>query len=222
MLRDAGNPFFIASLTPWHSIDWRARQLKRQIEQAFPEGKVNLLGHSMGGLDSRYLTSLLDFSDRIASVTTIGTPHRGSTVGDIAMGIIPESAFTAANRLLGILECSGEGLQQITRKNLTEDLGPRMANMPGVAYFSATSAIPNSSVMTRSLPMFWVPHRLLLKNEGDNDGFVSVESSKWGEHICTYAGDHYGQIGQFLGRSRGLDYLKFYEEILTRLKREGM
>ena len=63
---------------------------------------------------------------------------------------------------------------------------------------------------------------MLTRYEGDNDGFVSVHSASWGEHICTYVGDHYGQIGQFLGRSRGLDYLRFYEEILRRLKREGM
>jgi triacylglycerol esterase/lipase EstA (alpha/beta hydrolase family) len=62
----------------------------------------------------------------------------------------------------------------------------------------------------------------MTKIEGDNDGFVSVESAKWGEHICTYSGDHYAQIGQFLGRSRGMDYMKFYDEIFTRLKNDGM
>jgi hypothetical protein len=96
-----------------------------------------------------------------------------------------------------------------------------MPNVRGVGYFSATSAIPKS-IMKYSLPMFWIPHKVLKRYEGDNDGFVSVQSATWGEHICTFRGDHYGQIGHFLGRSRGLDYLKFYGEILTRLKREGM
>ena len=48
------------------------------------------------------------------------------------------------------------------------------------------------------------------------------ESAKWGEHICTYVGDHYAQIGQILGRSRGLDFMAFYHEIFGHLKKQGM
>jgi triacylglycerol esterase/lipase EstA (alpha/beta hydrolase family) len=221
MLKDAGNVFFIPSLTSWHSLEHRGNQLKEQLDKAFPEGKFNLIGHSMGGLDSRYVTSALGLADRVASVTTIGTPNRGSFMGDLATGMVPNAAFDVANKLLGVLEYSSDGFRQITTKYHSEVLSQKLVNMPGVGYFSATSAIP-SNVMTTSLPMFWIPHRVLSSYEGDNDGFVSVQSASWGEHICTYQGDHYGQIGQFLGRSRGLDYLKFYEEILTRLKREGM
>jgi triacylglycerol lipase len=221
ILRDSGNPFLIANLTAWHSIEFRAQQLKEQIEEHFPEGKVNLIGHSMGGLDSRYVTSALGMGERVASVTTIGTPNRGSIMGDLTTGALPNAAFLAANRLLRMFEYSSEGFQQITTKYSSEVLSQKMPNVPGVAYFSATSAIP-SPIMKYSLPLFWIPNRIISRIEGDNDGFVSVHSASWGEHICTYRGDHYGQIGQFLGRSRGLDYLKFYDEILTRLKSEGM
>jgi triacylglycerol lipase len=221
MLRDSGTEFMIAKLTSWHTIEWRAQQLKDQIEKTFPEGKVNLIGHSMGGLDSRYLTSSLGMAERVASVTTIGTPNRGSLIGDMATGALPNRAFLAVNSLLKVLECSSDGLKQITTKYNSEVLSQKMLNMPGVGYFSATSAIPDP-VMKYSLPIFWLPNRILKRYEGDNDGFVSVHSATWGEHICTYRGDHYGQIGQFLGRSRGLDYLKFYDEILRRLHREGM
>jgi triacylglycerol lipase len=93
--------------------------------------------------------------------------------------------------------------------------------MPNVAYYSATTAISNP-LITKALPLFWIPHQLIKKTEGDNDGFVSVESAKWGEHICTYSGDHYSQIGQVLGRARGMDYIQFYTEIFSRLKQDGM
>lgn len=36
----------------------------------------------MGGLDARYLASQLGCSERVASVTTIATPHWGSPVAD--------------------------------------------------------------------------------------------------------------------------------------------
>src|SRR5438046_3149958 len=83
-LREAKNEVFIPNLTPFHTIDYRAKELKQQIEKKFPAvQKVNLVAHSMGGLDARYLTSKLEFSDRIASVTTIGTPNRGTVLIDL-------------------------------------------------------------------------------------------------------------------------------------------
>lgn len=220
LLKNAGNRFFVAKLTAWNSIEWRAEQLKTQIEAVFADEKINLIGHSMGGLDSRYLTSSLGFADRVASVTTIGTPNRGSIISDLALDRVGETAFMAANRLLSTMGFSTDGLKQLSRKYQAETLAPQIANVAGVGYFSATSAIP-AQFMKHSLPLFWLPHRMLQNHEGDNDGFVSVESARWGEHICTYRGDHYAQIGQFLGRSRGLDYLGFYGEILDRLHREG-
>src|SRR5690348_5107610 len=103
-LKQAGNRVFVANLTSWHTIKHRAAELKRQIEEAFPDERVNIVSHSMGGLDSRYLVSKLDFAERVTSVTTIGTPHRGSTLGDIASGIFPEATFAALDRLLGTME----------------------------------------------------------------------------------------------------------------------
>ena len=175
----------------------------------------------MGGLDARYLTSQLDFADRVASVTTIGTPNRGTTVGDIASGLLPNSAFSTADRFLKLMGSSTGALKQITREYCTGEFASLTHNVSGVGYFSATTAIANP-FMSRSLPIFWIPYRILSKLEGDNDGFVSVESAKWGDHICTYDGDHYSQIGQFLGRARGTDYIKFYNEIFRHLKKEGM
>ncbi len=220
LLKNSGNRFHIADLTSWQGIETRAEQLKKQIEEHFPEGKVNLVGHSMGGLDCRYLVSGLGFGDRVASVTTIGTPNRGSHMADVVMRTVPKRAIHRIEQMLKLLDLSSIGFLQITVEHYNEVLATKMADFPGVAYFSATSAIPEPA-RKHSLPIFWMTHPLLKRHEGDNDGFVSVESAKWGEHICTYPGDHYAQVGQFLGRSRGLDYMKFYREIFGRLKKEG-
>src|SRR5437868_2175275 len=75
--RASGNDVYVANLTSWTTTEHRADQLKAQIETNFPDGKVNLIAHSMGGLDSRHLISRLVFEDRVASLTTVGTPHRG-------------------------------------------------------------------------------------------------------------------------------------------------
>jgi triacylglycerol lipase len=222
-LRAAGNRVYVANLTAWQTIENRSEQLKKQILENFPEGKVNLIGHSMGGLDARYVTSALGLgaAQRVASVTTVGTPNRGSVVGDIATGMLPDSGFVAVDRLLKLLDSSAMGMRQVTSRYCIETLNPAAPDIPGVQYFSASSAITDPIVRS-ALPLFWVPYVVLKGYEGDNDGFVSVHSAQWGNYICTYPGDHYGQIGQFLGRSRGLDYVKFWDEIFGALHKAGV
>lgn len=45
--------------------------------------KINLIAHSMGGLDSRYLIAKLEQENyQVVSLTTVLTPHRGSEVAD--------------------------------------------------------------------------------------------------------------------------------------------
>jgi triacylglycerol lipase len=220
-LRDAGTPLLIARLPIFHSIASRAQALRDQIEAAFPAGqKVNLVGHSLGGLDARYFARTLDPDRRVASVTTIGTPNAGTGIADLVLKHLPGPAFEAANRLMGALGGSLDAFREISPESMGGEFGARLARAPGVAYFSATSIIPKS-YLRHALPTFWIPHHLLKRLEGDNDGFVSEASARWGEHILTATGDHYAQIGHFLGRTRGLDYAAFYEAIFERLRREG-
>lgn len=221
LLRAAGTPLLIARLPVFHSIASRAQALHEQIEAAFPAGqKVNLVGHSLGGLDARYLARTLDASGRVASVTTIGTPNHGTAIADLVLKHLPGPAFDAANRLMGTLGGSLDAFREISPESMRGDFGARLAAAPGVTYFSATTAIPRT-YLRHSLPTFWIPHHLLKRLEGDNDGFVAVESARFGEHILTEVGDHYAQIGHFLGRTRGLDYADFYGAIFGRLQREG-
>src|SRR5690606_8557234 len=79
-LRDESNEVFIPNLSFWHALDKRAAELKEQIEKRFPDAsqKINLIGHSMGGIDCRYAVSKLGLSDRVASVTTVGSPNKGT------------------------------------------------------------------------------------------------------------------------------------------------
>src|SRR3712207_3367386 len=119
-LKQSGNRVFVANLTSWHTIKHRATELKRQIEEAFPDERVNIISHSMGGLDSRYLVSALGFAERVASVTTIGTPNRGTSLSDVSLGLIPAPALLAVNRVASLLSSSFEGLQQVSQRYFTE------------------------------------------------------------------------------------------------------
>ena len=70
--------------------------------------KVHLLAHSQGGIDARVLLTDLDYADRVASLTTISTPHRGTRIADLA-GSAPDGLLNPAGQLLGWLVGSLEG-----------------------------------------------------------------------------------------------------------------
>lgn len=68
---------------PKGSIQDRSAEMARQIKDRFGAEKVHVIAHSMGGLDARYL--IAQGNANIASLTTLGTPFRGTLVADVAV-----------------------------------------------------------------------------------------------------------------------------------------
>lgn len=66
-----------------------AGRLKHILQETGKE-KVNVIAHSKGGMETRYLISSLNEGRHIASLTTISTPHNGSVSMDklMKLGII--------------------------------------------------------------------------------------------------------------------------------------
>ena len=85
---DRGHPLILSKVHPTGSIERRARELKANIRRQLKtlgrdeKEKVVIIGHSMGGLDARYMISKLGMDDRVAALVTITTPHRGSPYAD--------------------------------------------------------------------------------------------------------------------------------------------
>ena len=84
--------FAIFSHVGWaEGVKARAATLRGEVERVLADSnmdKVHIIGHSMGGLDARHM--LYDgrqdqFESKIASVTTIGTPHWGSSFADYVL-----------------------------------------------------------------------------------------------------------------------------------------
>ncbi|WVQ79273.1 hypothetical protein IAT38_001369 [Cryptococcus sp. DSM 104549] len=83
------------------SVKERAEQMHDFLRTTLPRGTgVNFVAHSMGGLDCRYLIShLRPTSYTPLSLTTIGTPHRGSPFMDWCaanIGVGSAAAFATA------------------------------------------------------------------------------------------------------------------------------
>ncbi len=91
----------LGSVPPFDTPQVRAEFLADQVDALLAETgaeKVNLVCFSMGGIDCRFLVSPagLDFGAKVASVTTISSPHRGSFVADVATKVLPGTDHSAA------------------------------------------------------------------------------------------------------------------------------
>jgi len=104
--RFPGLHILVPAVAPVGSIEVRGTQLREQILQGLqtkdldPNKPVHIIAHSMGGLDSRFLLSPDNpdnLADRIISLTTIATPHKGSPIADVLIKI---KDSTTAEKLL--------------------------------------------------------------------------------------------------------------------------
>lgn len=225
-LRGDGHRVYSAEVPPFASVDERARSLAPQIERVLAEtgaAQVNLVAHSMGGLDARYYVSAMD--GPVASVTTISTPHRGSRVADAGLGLLPDIADDAIDFLAGVW---GR-----TYNEVAEDADVRAAltalssaeaerfnrdhpDVPGVAYqswagVSSVLGIVNpldrdacddmmlgDGVNADRMNAQLVPGAALLAGVRlrPNDGMATVESAKWGRFRGCIPADHFDEVGQ--------------------------
>lgn len=161
----------------------RAKVLERKIEETYAGRSVHLIGHSMGGLDSRYLaTNLHDHTFRILSITMISSPHRGSSFAEVFLKTVGPERFPSFLSLLDMLPNGGgdgSAFSCLTPAAMRE-FNEQTPDVPGIQYFSWGAAYNPGLIDTWK----W-PHSVVLEREGPNDGLVSVESAKWGTYLGT-------------------------------------
>lgn len=108
-LKRADEPQVFATAASPYASSWdRAHEIAPQIDAilaATGAAKVNLVAHSQGGLDARLLASPhgLGYGDRIASVTTVSTPHHGTHVADLALRVLGEDHPTFVDPAVELL-----------------------------------------------------------------------------------------------------------------------
>jgi triacylglycerol lipase len=94
-LRSGGATVFVTQVSAFNSTELRCLQLLDQVQSIVAltgKGKVNLIGHSHGGLDARCVAGLRP--DLVASVTTVGTPNKGAELADWLRQNVEEGSFT--------------------------------------------------------------------------------------------------------------------------------
>ena len=88
ILRVQGYTVYKSSVDGFGTVESNAKQLKEEIGKILEETgaeKVNIIAHSKGGLDAKYMIQQMDMAKQVASLTTLCTPHKGSPIASFVM-----------------------------------------------------------------------------------------------------------------------------------------
>jgi triacylglycerol lipase len=215
-LRERGIEALYPNVEPTGGVAARAEQL-RDLIRHWTDEPVNLVAHSMGGLDARYLITHLGMAAHVASLTTLSTPHRGTAVADwFCLNFRQRVPLLLTLQAFGI---NVDGFRDC-RTDICRTFNERTPDAPGVRYFSYTGAVPSSRVS----PLLRRAWNILTPIEGPNDGLVSVRSGAWGEVVGMLAVDHFAQTpdGLFVRPSENFDALTFYLRLIENLAHRGL
>jgi triacylglycerol lipase len=207
-LTEQGYRVEVPRLHVCRGVSTRALQLRNFLNEAIPNERCHIIAHSLGGLDARYMASRLDMQDRILSITTLGTPHRGSFFADWCFRHFGRVGYP----LIQLLLIPTEAFMDLTVEKCKEfdEVAP---DVPGIAYRSIAG-----QCSYRDLQPFWkLSGYIVGKHEGPNDGIVSVTSaSRW--HSEVWEADHMNLVNRPNARKNPWhgqpnDYLKLVREI---------
>jgi len=257
-LKAHGEPdVFLTIAPPYDSSEVRAQAIGPQLDTILAQtgaAKLNLIAHSQGGMDARILVSPggMNYASKVASVTTIATPHRGTKVADAALGLVSGSVGSAVtNGFLNLLEKGVYSVQsspniaaqanELTTSFMANTFNPKYTDAPGVVYASyagrtdletgngdcdeAVYANQPKSIDVAQVEL--EPTATYLWAEGEvSDGLVPVSSAKWGTFMECVPADHLKECGMLLQNGKdpisGFDHLVFFRAVVARLRAQGL
>lgn len=225
-----GASVHVANLSSFAGENLRGEKLLEKIRQVLVEtgaSKVNLIAHSQGGLSSRYAAAAMP--EAIASITTIGTPHRGTHVADWIAStptIVQEAVAggaSLAGSLLGFLVgdplpqdpygalhlMTQEGMANFNRQYPSAGLAPNCSTNGATVnvvnghmhrLYSWTGSAGGTNALDALDPIFVLGDLTIrLRGGGDNDGLVPVCSARFGQVIGTYNWNHGDEVNHLFG-----------------------
>jgi triacylglycerol lipase len=230
-IRAHGVPAIAPNVVPYARIETRAENWVLLIEKFCEEfgcDKVNVVSHSMGGLDMRCALSKMDIGHRVDSLTTIATPHHGSSLADLVLKV-PE---LVTEKLSEVFDWFGDNMypktksdalgsvEQLTCDYVSNVFNPDHPDAEGVDYYSYSAAVGKGTDFSIN-PVLKFQNSQIFEKEQENDSFVSVKSAKWGTHLETIPLSHLAQMHVQMNKETERIYEKFWLNLLLRLAKNG-
>jgi len=231
-LKNTGVTVFLGNTDSWSGIESNALSLKKTVDLVLEKcevEKVNLIAHSKGGIDSRFLISTLEYAPKIASLTTISTPHLGCEIVDFVFDKKYIHTKLAKKVTCFLAKLYGDKspdphklLEDLTTENMYR-FNQKNLDAKFVYYSSYQSFMKNSfDDLT-----FFLSYRIIKKIAGENDGIVSLKSSRWGKSCTLIKGEkmhgisHAEIIDIKRKKISGIDIPSEYLKIINKLSLMG-
>jgi triacylglycerol lipase len=226
-LRDGGARVYVAEVSAFNSSEERGEQLLQQVKNVLAitgAQKVNLIGHSHGSQTVRYVAGVAP--DWVASVTAVGGPNKGSKVADFVNENLREGSWLRGvaaslanalgeiigflsgkpdyeeNAIAGLLSLTSAGASTFNAKfpqgMPTTSCGDGASVVNGIRYYSWTGDRVLTNIfdlLDGALGIVAPLHGLFVQN----DGLVSVCSSKLGKSLGVYNQNHLDEVNQTIG-----------------------
>ncbi|RKH14971.1 triacylglycerol lipase [Corallococcus sp. CA053C] len=249
-LKSGGARVYITHVPQFNTSEARGEALLAQVQDVLARtgaAKVNLIGHSHGGLDVRYVAAVRP--DLVASVTTVGTPHKGAELADYLRAHISGGSFTESvlgyfasslGTVLGLLSGHTQpqdaiaALGALTKTGTSAFSAKFPAGLPttscgsgaatgtqGQRYYSWSGTDPFTNVLDAS------DYALKLSSffyADSNDGLVGRCSSHFGTVLRdNYDMNHLDEVNQVLGITAFFtDPKSVFRSQANRLKNAGL
>lgn len=233
VLMKHGAKIYYGHQKAWGTIEENAAAIAETIDTALTENnchKVNIIAHSKGGLDCRYLISTMGYGDKVASLTTINTPHYGSELITV-LNKMPDSVYcliaSCINRPFALAgddhpDCYSSSKQ--LDPEYCRHFNEVNKDDPRVYYQSYASVM--KSCFSDSL--LSIPYLIMCTCKGgNNDGLVNISSAQWGNFRGVLQNKYHRGIshGDMIDLKRedikGFDILNIFYEIVAELKNNG-
>lgn len=228
-LKNRGYSVYTATTDGFGTIENNAEQLKEFILNVLKKEnvqKVNIIAHSKGGLDAKYMIQNLDTEDCVASLTTLCSPHKGSPIASFILKfpkfIVKFIAFwiNLIYKIFGDKKPDALTVcKQLKNNSITDNT---LLNFSENVYCQSYSTTLKKSRddFIMGIPLKFYKH---LENSS-SDGLVSTDSAKFG----IYRGDciddsiSHSQIVDFMAGKRKKEKIySFYNNLCNDLAEMG-
>ena len=227
-----GATVYYGNQEAWGTVEYNAKDIKNKILEIVKETgceKVNIIAHSKGGLDARYMISKLEMRDYVASLTMMSSPHKGCKFVDIACKLpdkIYKSIATFFDNRYKSIGDKNPDFYTASRQFSTyhsKKFNEEVKDVEQVYYQSYATVV--KSIFSDYIVS--IPYILVKLTEGENDGLVSIDSAKWGEFKGVLQNNRRRGIshGDIIDLRRedykDFDVIEKYVEIVSELKNKG-
>lgn len=210
------------------SVEGNAEQLKAYIDGVLSETgaeRVNIIAHSKGGLDTLYMIDRLDMAKRVASVSFLCTPIRGSIIATKLYNlprIIRSPLVWIFNLWYRIFGDKNPDALTACRQLVRSTDGTFEIGEHGDVFMQSYSTVLHRS---RDDFLMGIPLRFSRRYESiPSDGMVSVESSMYKNYRghCTDESVSHSEIVDLFAKKKKKEKIyAFYKTLARELEELG-